>query len=68
MLGQQQQQQPQLAPGLSRKVKKLLETRVDAPDLADALKALSTFYDDNTPAARRGACHVTCEACSFLPG
>lgn len=53
MLGHQQ---AQLAPGLSRKVKKVLDTRVDAPDLVDALKALSTFYGDNTPAARRGAC------------
>ena len=48
-------QQPQLAPGLARQVKKILETRVDAPELVDALKALSTFYGDNTPAARRGA-------------
>lgn len=49
------QQQPQLAPGLARQVKKILETRVDAPELVEALKALSTFYGDNTPAARRGA-------------
>jgi hypothetical protein len=42
------------ASGLQRKVKKLLETRTDAPELIESLKALSTFYGENTPAARRG--------------
>ncbi|KAJ0970970.1 hypothetical protein J5N97_018929 [Dioscorea zingiberensis] len=42
-----------LAPGLSRKLKKVLETRTDSPDLLDSLSALSTFYGDNTPQARR---------------
>ena len=43
-----------LAPGLARKVKKVLETRVDAPEIVNCLKGLSEFYGDNTPAARRG--------------
>ncbi|ONK78592.1 uncharacterized protein A4U43_C02F20430 [Asparagus officinalis] len=42
-----------LAPGLSRKLKKVLETRTDGPDLLDSLATLSTFYTDNTPPARR---------------
>lgn len=42
-----------LAPGLSRKLKKVLETRTDSPDLLDSLATLSTFYTDNTPQARR---------------
>ncbi|KAH7687077.1 Conserved oligomeric Golgi complex subunit 6 protein [Dioscorea alata] len=42
-----------LAPGLSRKLKKVLETRTDSPDLLDSLAALSTFYGDNTPQSRR---------------
>nr|CAD1840697.1 unnamed protein product [Ananas comosus var. bracteatus] len=42
-----------LAPGLSRKLKKVLETRTDSPDLLASLAALSTFYSDNTPQARR---------------
>ena len=46
---------PQLAPGLARKVKKVLETRTDAPEVLDSLKALSGFFAENTPAARRGA-------------
>ena len=45
-----------LAPGLARKVKKVLETRVDSPEIISCLKGLSEFYDENTPAARRGAC------------
>ena len=47
--------QPQLAPGLARKVKKVLDTRLDAPEVLDSLKALSEFFPENTPAARRGA-------------
>ncbi|KAA8521078.1 hypothetical protein F0562_011769 [Nyssa sinensis] len=42
-----------LAPGLSRKLKKVLETRTDSPDLLASLNTLSTFYTDNTPYARR---------------
>ncbi|XP_028550778.1 conserved oligomeric Golgi complex subunit 6-like [Dendrobium catenatum] len=42
-----------LAPGLSRKLKKVLATRTDSPDLLDSLGTLSTFYTDNTPQARR---------------
>ena len=47
---------PQLAPGLARKVKKVLETRTDAPEVVESLKALSGFFTENTPAARRGVC------------
>jgi hypothetical protein len=36
----------------------VLETRVDSPEIIACLKGLSDFYDDNTPAARRGACQV----------
>ncbi|KAJ9552581.1 hypothetical protein OSB04_016626 [Centaurea solstitialis] len=39
--------------GLSRKLKKVLETRTDNPDLLASLNTLSTFYTDNTPPARR---------------
>ncbi|KAK0585775.1 hypothetical protein LWI29_033893 [Acer saccharum] len=42
-----------LAPGLSRKLKKVLESRTETPDLLASLKTLSTFYTDNTPQARR---------------
>jgi hypothetical protein len=42
-----------LAPGVSRKLKKVLETRTDSPDLLASLGALSTFYVHNTPQARR---------------
>lgn len=42
-----------LAPGLSRKLKKVLETRTDSPDLLSSLNTLSNFYNENTPAARR---------------
>ncbi|KAF5745078.1 Component of oligomeric golgi complex isoform 1 [Tripterygium wilfordii] len=42
-----------LAPGLSRKLKKVLESRTDTPDLLASLNTLSTFYTDNTPQARR---------------
>ena len=47
---------PQLAPGLAREVKKVVETRTDAPELIESFKALSKFFPENTPAARRGAC------------
>jgi hypothetical protein len=42
-----------LAPGLSRKVKKILDIKTEGQDLVGALSTLSTFYIDNTPAARR---------------
>ncbi|KAH9739614.1 Conserved oligomeric Golgi complex subunit 6 [Citrus sinensis] len=42
-----------LAPGLSRKLKKVLESRTETPDLLASLKTLSTFYEENTPHARR---------------
>ncbi|CAL0314243.1 unnamed protein product [Lupinus luteus] len=42
-----------LAPGLSRKLKKVLESRTDTPDLLSSLNTLSSFYDDNTPQSRR---------------
>ncbi|KAM7474187.1 hypothetical protein LguiB_021430 [Lonicera macranthoides] len=42
-----------LAPGLSRKLKKVLETRTDSPDLLASLNTLSTFYTDNSLPARR---------------
>ncbi|CAL1373854.1 unnamed protein product [Linum trigynum] len=42
-----------LAPGLSRKLKKVLECRTDTPDLVSSLSTLSNFYSDNTPQARR---------------
>ncbi|CAA6667106.1 unnamed protein product [Spirodela intermedia] len=44
-----------LAAGLSRKLRKVLnETRTDSPELLASLEALSSFYGENTPAARRG--------------
>uniref|UniRef100_A0A061SD29 Conserved oligomeric Golgi complex subunit 6 n=1 Tax=Tetraselmis sp. GSL018 TaxID=582737 RepID=A0A061SD29_9CHLO len=42
-----------LAPGLSRKVKKILETKVDSPELLSSLATLSEIHPSNTPAARR---------------
>ncbi|KAI5656562.1 hypothetical protein M9H77_25355 [Catharanthus roseus] len=42
-----------LAPGLSRKLKKVLETRTDSAELLSSLNTLSTFYTENTPQARR---------------
>ncbi|XP_060968898.1 conserved oligomeric Golgi complex subunit 6 [Cannabis sativa] len=43
-----------LAPGLSRKLKKVLEsTRTESPDLLASLNTLSSFYADNTPHSRR---------------
>ncbi len=42
-----------VAPGLARKLKKVLETRTDSPDLLASLGALSSFYTDNTQQARR---------------
>ncbi|KAL6778946.1 COG6 [Auxenochlorella protothecoides x Auxenochlorella symbiontica] len=45
---------PATAPGISRKVKKILDTRTDTPDLRACLESLSDLYPENTPAARRG--------------
>lgn len=43
-----------LAAGLSRKLRKVLnETRTDSPELLASLEALSSFYGENTPGARR---------------
>ncbi|KAK9144192.1 hypothetical protein Sjap_004095 [Stephania japonica] len=42
-----------VAPGLSRKLKKVLDSRTDSPDLLASLNTLSTFYADNTQQARR---------------
>lgn len=42
-----------LAPGLSRKLKKVLETRTDSVELLSSLNTLSTFYTENSPQARR---------------
>lgn len=42
-----------LAPGLSRKLKKVLETRLDSPEILSSLSTLSSFYTDNSPQARR---------------
>lgn len=42
-----------LAPGLSRKLKKVLESRIDSPDLLSSLSTLSTFYTDNSSQSRR---------------
>lgn len=42
-----------LAPGLSRKLKKVLESRTDTPDVLGSLNTLSTFYTDNTAQNRR---------------
>ncbi|PIN02092.1 hypothetical protein CDL12_25399 [Handroanthus impetiginosus] len=42
-----------LAPGLSRKLKKVLDTRTDTPDLLASLNTLSSFYSENNPQARR---------------
>ncbi|TMW89323.1 hypothetical protein EJD97_017348 [Solanum chilense] len=42
-----------LAPGLSRKLKKVLETRTDTADLLASLNTLSEFYTENTPHSRR---------------
>ncbi|GAB4822825.1 hypothetical protein N2152v2_009871 [Parachlorella kessleri] len=42
-----------LAPGLARKVKKILDTKTEAPEIVGSLSTLSSFYAENTPAARR---------------
>ncbi|EPS73061.1 hypothetical protein M569_01689 [Genlisea aurea] len=42
-----------LAPGLSRKLKKVLDTRTDTPDLLSSLNTLSKFYTENTAHGRR---------------
>lgn len=42
-----------LAPGLARKLKKVLETRTDSPEMLASLETLSSFYTDNSLQARR---------------
>ncbi|XP_062023169.1 conserved oligomeric Golgi complex subunit 6 [Rosa rugosa] len=42
-----------LAPGLSRKLKKVLDCRTDSPDVLSSLNTLSSFYVENTPQSRR---------------
>ncbi|KIZ02121.1 Conserved oligomeric Golgi complex subunit 6 [Monoraphidium neglectum] len=42
-----------LAPGLARKVKKILEIKTESPELVSALSTLSGFYDQNGAAERR---------------
>lgn len=42
-----------LAPGLVRKVKKILDIRTEDQDLIGSVSTLSTFYDDNTGPERR---------------
>ncbi|EIE27799.1 component of oligomeric golgi complex 6 [Coccomyxa subellipsoidea C-169] len=42
-----------LAPGLARKVNKILATRTESPEILGALSTLSGFYEENTPVARR---------------
>eukprot|EP00884_Botryococcus_braunii_P006046 jgi/Botrbrau1/15442/Bobra.43_2s0067.1 len=42
-----------LAPGLARKVKKILELRTESPELLGALATLSAFYSDNSADERR---------------
>lgn len=42
-----------LAPGLARKLKKVLDTRTDSPDLLVSLSTLSTFYTESTPQGRK---------------
>eukprot|EP00798_Chlamydomonas_sp_ICE-L_P018575 gene18575-25084_t len=44
---------PGLAPGLARKVKKILGIKTESPELINSLNTLSGFYTDNSPAARR---------------
>ncbi|KAL4534295.1 hypothetical protein Ndes2437B_g03579 [Nannochloris sp. 'desiccata'] len=44
---------PALAPGLQRKLRKVLDTRTEAPEIATSLSTLSTFYDENTASFRR---------------
>ncbi|KAL4424572.1 hypothetical protein ABPG77_009156 [Micractinium sp. CCAP 211/92] len=44
---------PALAPGLARKVKKIMETRTEAPEVVGSLATLSGFYEENSAAARR---------------
>ena len=52
------------APRLLRKLKKVLETRIDPPDLLSSLNTLSSFYTDNTPLAHRNL-RSTIEKCSI---
>lgn len=42
-----------LAPGLARKLKKVLDTRTDSPDLLLSLSTLSSFNSESTPYGRK---------------
>ncbi|GAX74715.1 hypothetical protein CEUSTIGMA_g2163.t1 [Chlamydomonas eustigma] len=42
-----------LAPGLTRKVKKILEIKTEGQDVISALSTLSSFYEENSQTARR---------------
>lgn len=42
-----------LAPGLARKLKKVLDTRTDSPDLLLSLSTLSSFDTESTPHGRK---------------
>lgn len=42
-----------LAPLLSRKLKKVLETRTDSPDVVESLRSLSEFYTENNANSRK---------------
>lgn len=42
-----------LAPGLARKVKKVLSIQTDSPDFLEALGTLSGLYESNTASNRR---------------
>lgn len=42
-----------MAPGLARKLKKVLDTRTDSPDLLVSLSTLSSFYTESTSQGRK---------------
>jgi len=45
---------PTLAPGLARKVKKILDTKVDSPELLASFGTLAEVHPENSASARRG--------------
>ena len=50
-----------LAPGLARKLKKVLETRTDSPDLLVSLTTLSSFYTESGGSQGRKNLRTTIE-------
>lgn len=42
-----------LAPGLARKIKKVLDTKTESQEVLGSLSTLSSFYEDNSTASRR---------------